>query len=471
MIAWLAIAANASTIGACVTVDGGAVPLAAVQAMAWHALRDAHGHDAHLVACNAPDLAAQLEQRQLVTLIHTAITWLPHNVERDGVYFATRVPNLTVTELQVVHGALTPRRTWSVLGTPTLATRDDTTLSLPDLSVQDAMARALRSVPRPAWRGAEPPRLRVPVRVVADEEYRQRHGDRWRDEAAARLNRASDILAQAGLSLEVVGYGDWASTDSNTGLAALLRELSHAPTTDGAIRIGFTGQPERGSRYDATAEDVGRAWTPGRDVLLVDQASTPGVEHAWDVADEGVALAHEVLHALGVPHVRQPWFVMSEVKLSTVAMVAPSSQALARASAQARWAHWEPVAALGTLAAAAAEHLDDEEIQVEYVLDNLLVGPGMPEPGSASPGQLSALGNVAMGRHLLNRSRHEPDRAAALRQQALAHSVAAAQVRPVQARALIADLQEPAQAPPPDPRQCSEEWGPWVTAECAAFDQ
>jgi hypothetical protein len=89
-----------------------------------------------------------------------------------------------------------------------------------------------------------------------------------------------------------------------------------------------------------------------------------------------------------------------------------------------------------------------------------------------TPERLSPLGNVAMGRHLLERSRREPDRASALHQRAVAHSLAAVWVRPQQARALLTVLQAPeAAASEPDDRSCAEDWGPWAIAECSSSER
>ncbi len=470
MIATLlaALSAQAATVGACAVVEDGPVPLAAVQAMTWHALRETHSHDPHLVRCDGPDVVEQLQKARVVTLLQTELTWLPHRIQREGQTFLSQLPWVTITELQVEGGALVSKRHWETVGTNDAAGSPDSPVFYPDLAVQDAIHRLMASAPPPTWRDAPDARQSIPVVIVADEEYRALHGPGWRREVGARIDRASQILDQAGLELQVVGDRDWRSPNGTGELEALLPSLKDVEAPQSALRIGFTAQPQRGARTDSRAEDVGRAWMPGRDVLLVDQLSQPGVSGAWDVADEAVAVAHEVMHALGVPHVDQPWFVMSELKQSTVAIVSPSSRALSRAAAQARWAHWDSVAALEILSQAARDHLAEPEDQLAYIVDNLRTGPGMPHPGQVSPTHLSALGNVAMGHHLIARAAREPSQAEALHQQAMAHSRAAAWQLPDQASALLRKLHAPERSsPPPDDRSCTEEWGPWVVEECA----
>jgi hypothetical protein len=177
-------------------------------------------------------------------------------------------------------------------------------------------------------------------------------------------------------------------------------------------------------------EELGHAYLPGTDVIIADQASPPGHLAAWDVAEEGVAVAHEVLHALGVPHSTHQHLLMSETKSSVVHVMAAGTRELARAAAQARLVHWDKVTALVSLSATAETWLADDELKVDFIIDNLNHGPGVPRPGELTPDRHSALTNVAMGRYYFLQAEKGPDNAEQLRGSALAHSEAAAEREP-----------------------------------------
>ena len=159
--------------------------------------------------------------------------------------------------------------------------------------------------------------------------------------------------------------------------------------------MGLTGR----TRADATlvAEDVGRATQPGRHLVIVDQLAPDDQDPRWDVAEEGTALAHELLHNLGVPHNVHDHFVMSEQKRTSVHVLAPSTRQLALTSGLARFAHWDPVVALTSLSHSAERYLDEPVDQLDYITENLALGLGVPRPTDVAHTRISALATQALG--------------------------------------------------------------------------
>ena len=122
-------------------------------------------------------------------------------------------------------------------------------------------------------------------------------------------------------------------------------------------------------------------------------SSPPG---ASDVAEEGTMIAHELLHALGVPHPEEAGVVMSATKEATVHRLSPATVALAQAATQARWAHWDPEVAAILLADAAETWLSNRQQRVDYVARNLAAGHGQ----EVQPDRAAALARAALGQHV-----------------------------------------------------------------------
>ena len=73
----------------------------------------------------------------------------------------------------------------------------------------------------------------------------------------------------------------------------LLDDLAAQPRPQlHTLRVGFTQQTSLSQTWDETLEDVGRAYRPGEDVVVADQAMAPGHARAWDEAE---ALYREAL--------------------------------------------------------------------------------------------------------------------------------------------------------------------------------
>jgi len=139
---------------------------------------------------------------------------------------------------------------------------------------------------------------------------------------------------------------------------------------------------------------------------------------------------------------------------------------LARAAAQARLVHWDGVVALVALSHAADAWLADDDLKVDYILDNLVIGPGVPAPGQLIPERHSALTNVAVGRYYYSQAQEGPPNAEQLLGGAVAHSKAAVQRQPAwaTAAALAEDLNEPAPSSKPATAEAAD------LGECAVVD-
>lgn len=449
MLSWLiATSAHAETVGLVVDVDGGPFSQASVQSVAWHAIMGERDHDALLLGSDGSGWVGALQSHQLTTLIHLDVSWRAQVVRLEGgAVAAPSAPEVRATELVLVDGELVSKSTWLTVGAAAIYSVDEDVgggfVSLPEVALQEALSVAMEPVRPPVWRTETADPVVLDVELVADEEYRAYYGAAWPRIAGARVERASRILKQAGVALRVTTSGAWTSPAGTTDLTDLLTSMARTERqTDAVLRLGFTQQTGLASSWSET-EDVGRAYVPGRDVVVADQAAPPGHLAAWDEVEEAIAIAHEVLHALGVPHLDDPYFLMSAEKGSVVHVLAPSTRELARAAAQARAAHWDARAALAGLASAAERHLADEpELQLDYITDNLAEGPGVPRAGSVSPEHMSALGNTALARHYLASMHEGVSDMSTLRQSALAHSTAALRMRPAlpAAREIVAAL-------------------------------
>jgi hypothetical protein len=400
------------------------------------------------------------------------VSWQAQSVHPEGhPLFAAQAPRITVEELVLSDGALRPAASWEVTGTLALyevtGDRRSDVVTLPQVALEEAISVAMRSTRPVVWHG-EPDLVEVPVVLAADDELQRFYGARWTALATARVRHASVLLEQAGIALRVLGTETWESDDEANGLTALLDGLSAEPRSHpGAIRIGFTQQTELARHWSDANEDVGRAYVPGADVVIADQPAVPAHLDEWDRTEEAIAVAHEVLHALGVPHRRDADWLMSGTKRSPVHRIHPDTRTLARVAADARFRHWDPEVAAESLASAAEDLLGEPDLQVSFVKDNLALGVGVPAPGAVSPTRLSALTNVAIGRFYLEQAALDPARAASLRERAIEHSAAAMAQRPAygEAQRLLRDAQgvhrpetlddpkvcEVPEAPEPDP--------------------
>ncbi|MFK7929170.1 MAG: hypothetical protein AB8H79_13335 [Myxococcota bacterium] len=432
--------AGGETIAVVAEADEGPLPLATLNSVLWHALYAKHKHRAVFY----PDLNAaaveQMRDSSLTTLLHVRLSWRPDSarVKRDDgetYLVGGHYPVIETTEYRLHGDMLIADTTWRTDGPLSVfhvrGAEANRFISLPEVSLQETASLAVQPIRAPLWK-THIDLVRVPVVLAADDDYRSFYGvDQWPQVAGRAVARANAILADVGVELEVVSTQEWHSPDRLHDLSSLLGHLSKQPIGHpNALRIGFTGQTQLGITWQSEMEDVGRAYLPGRDVLVADQAVAPGHDPAWDVAEEGVTVAHEALHALGIPHSEQPDHLMSATKRGSVHAVSPATRELGRAAAASRYTHWNSTTALTTLSQAAEAHLTDPELQIDYIGKNLHYGVGMPDPNSVQPGQLSALTNVAVGRYYLARAAEDPGNAKALRNTARRHAESALETKP-----------------------------------------
>lgn len=467
--------AQAATVAVAVNVDGGDLPTPAVESIIWHTLWDLHGHDALFVSDEDALLAMQRED--IATLYHVDLSWdaMVHRVDGLGA-FGGLAPTVEVRESRRISDRLRERTHWKTYGTLALfeldrAEFDADYVSMPHIALQSTMRLALKPVDDAAW-GEMRGTVAIPVVIAADEEYRAYYGAEWQQTVAHRVDRANALLTDAGIRLDIVGRTLWTSDVEGTNLSDLLDNLAESTRTahPDAIVVGFTQQTPLSLDANAVVEDVGRAYNPGRFVVVADQAMVPGHDPAWDIADEGTTVAHELLHALGVPHVDEPHLLMSAQKVATVHRMSDATRRLAIAAAQARHAHWDPTAALTALGEAAEVGIADPDLQLDYVISNLHMGMGVPAPGTFDPRRLTALTNAAIGRHYLRRAEAGTGDTAALRQGAIEHSNAALAQRPAPRHAplieaVIAAAEFAVSAPEPTPPAVEESPAPLLPSD------
>lgn len=431
--------ALAADVAVSVRTGAGPVDRRGAEAVVWHALE--HGHDLQTLVVppsGERTWAAALREEGVRTHLDVTVQWKKLIVDvGEGMKAATPSPEVIVVERVLVDDQLVVRARWRAVGAPAVfrvaGVDDGSLLTLPDASLQTAVATALSQLTVPAW-GDRDAALRVPVVVAADPAYRAAYGPGWRAEAARRVLAGSRILAQAGLALDVVGFQAWEGVpdDGSSGVPSLAEQLDALqrtpnPLPAAALRIAFV-EPPPGSRLLDGAEDVGRAFTPGVDVVVADQPLPPGHPAQWDLAGEGVIVAHEVLHALGAPHEDAPGFVMSARKVGLAWRLTPRTVQLARVAAEARLVHWDPATALLALSAAAERWLaDTPRAQLAYVVDNLRVPPA---PGAVDPARASALANAALAHSYTRMADQDATDADLHRSIALAHVQAAIAMQP-----------------------------------------
>lgn len=384
------IRASPAWVGATVTVHGDTLPEQTAESVVWHALVELGGRAPLLLEGSPQAVVPELRQHHISTLLELEVSWVRAALWRDGRMIWTEAPRIHLTEHVLSAAGLRAVEHYQYLGEPEVAHTAEGWLPVPAYALEESLERVIDELAIPAWgspigtpgvAAGDPTGdervLRVPVVISTDALYRQHHGPCWRDAVAARLQRASALLQTAGIELVVVRYEDWSPATGTTSPVALLADLSsaHAPRgprgeLDRAVRVGLSGAQQ--ARPTNTVEAVGAAYVPGRHLVVVDPPATG----ARDVTQDGTAIAHELLHALGVPHPDTPGVVGSATLSSPVHELAPASQALARAAAQARWAHWDPTAAAALLADAAATHLPQRELRMTYVARNLAAGQG-----------------------------------------------------------------------------------------------
>ena len=429
----------AGTIAVVAESEEGPLPASTFQSVVWHAMYNELGHDAIFMDRLDASIAREVKQTPITTVVHLQVSWKADSVRVDGTdgdvfLVGGHYPVITATEYEIQGTELHARTAWQTEGPISVfqvkGNDEQPYISMPEVSLQETTALAVQPVQAPVWR-MEPEWVRIPLVVAADDDYRAYYGDRWKQVADRAVNRANAVLRPAGIKLEVASHEEWVSPEKLTDLSSLLEHMSDKPIdTPGAVRVGFTGQTRLAVEWQSQMEDVGRAYLPGQNLIIADQAANPGHDPQWDVAEEGVAVAHELMHALGIPHLEENNLLMSATKRGTVHRMHPSSVSLARTAALSRYTHWDTKAALTALSHAAEAHLDDPDLQFEYISDNLAFGPGIPAPGTLEPGELSALTNVAMAHYYLRQAQKDPTNARKLQAGAKRHADTALEKKP-----------------------------------------
>lgn len=429
------LAFGAPSIFVHATTKGDVLSNDAFQSVVWHELQANHQHEAKFVHQINLAVLNDMRRKQVTSLLELHVKWQIDVVRLDndrvtGGYF----PTITAREWAIQGNQLVALKEWTTAGTVALYAVNehnaDELISIPEISLQQATEVALYPIEAPSWTQNER-WVRVPVEVYADDEYRAFYGEHWPTEVQKRIDRANALLRPAGLMLDVEHLDEWNSSSNGSSLSQLLDQVRNLPREHPErVRIGFTQQTELAQRFHRDVEDVGRAYLPGRDLIIADQALAPGHNSHWDIAEEGIAIAHEVLHTLGVPHEEKYGSLMSAAKSGVVHQMTPGTIELARAAASARYGHWDPNVILDSLSDTAAKHLKDPALQVEFIAQNYAWGQPDQQVVQLEPKRLSALSNLALGHYYLRQAIEHPKSSGAYTSQALAHTESALEHNP-----------------------------------------
>lgn len=408
MTLWYAIIAStwAATVEVELSVDGDLLTRGQVESVVWHALARDLDHDAVFVEPGHGSSTPGLTRWRM------NVSWDPQVLHVEDHLFATLAPRVRIHDENGEHQ-------W--LGTAIVLDHDEHGwVSLPDAALMRTLDRAAPQLDPATWHAtAETRELRLVVAV--DEELRTTWGDDWVAQADRRIAHANLLLQHAAIELTVVGYEAIESRE-DANLHTLLRELDARPMPErAALRVGFSGQVR--AEAATNIEDIAVAYVPGQTVLLADQIPATPTLASWDAAEEGTALAHEVLHALGIPHLEVPGQLMSEFKAGMLHELSPAAIHLAAAAMEAR-ATLDPLHAVLTLGEA-ANGLQDRSDAIAYVTHNLAAGIGVPHPAMVDPERLSTLTNIAVGHYYLRQADRSPAQASRYRRTAALHSRAA----------------------------------------------
>ena len=96
----------------------------------------------------------------------------------------------------------------------------------------------------------------VYARVAGDEEWRQRFGTGWEEQARAAMETAdNEMFAEFGIDFRVWGYAAWITTDdSPRGICDLLGELGTDVSVSGAdVVVGYVDNATSGRSYGCAA--------------------------------------------------------------------------------------------------------------------------------------------------------------------------------------------------------------------------
>ena len=300
---WGLTAAHASgtSVAVAASAENGPLPDSAVQSLVWHAMATEQGH--HTVLVDPDDTEAwlsTLKAQHVSTLLEVRVHWTVQAILLDGHIVADDVPTVQFTEWVVRDHLLESERVWEVhapMAVVSTPQDDGRVVTLPEVALQEAVSQGVADAAPPVWRAGPPSRVTVPVEVCADPQWRDRHGPDWQKAALERVDRADQIVHQAGLTLHVAGYCEWQPETSSASLTALLDDLHAQPLRDGRIRLGLTARPDTSS--SASMEYVGRAYTPGRDLVVADQTPPPGHDPARSRRPTGLHPADDRARARG----------------------------------------------------------------------------------------------------------------------------------------------------------------------------
>jgi len=429
------VALGAPSIFVHATTDGQVLSNEAFESVIWHELQATHQHDAKFIDQINIEALQKMRRQKVTTLLELTVKWRIDVVKLDnervtGGFF----PTITAREWAIQGTQLVALKEWTTAGVVALYSVNernaDELISIPEISLQQATEVALHPIEAPSWLEKEH-WVRVPIDVYADDEYRKFYGATWGQEVQKRIDRANALLRPAGLMLDIEAHHEWVSPSNERSLSQLLDQVRNLPRPNPErVRIGFTQQTELAQRFHRDVEDVGRAYLPGRDLIIADQALAPGHHPHWDIAEEGIAIAHEVLHTLGVPHQKKRGCLMSAAKSGVVHRMTPATIELARSAANARYGHWDPNVILDSLSDTAAKHLSDPALQVEFIAQNYAWGQPDKQVIQLEPKRLSALSNLALGHYYLRQAIEHPNASGTYTSQALAHTESALEHNP-----------------------------------------
>jgi len=300
------------------------------------------------------------------------LAWVTRPVDLAGESWVGLVPMITAIEYRVSGSRWDPVRTWDTLGSVALyamRSRPDDVFTLPQIALEEAVVRALEPLPRARVLPVRQVAL-VPVVIAADDDYRAAYGPTWPQVMRARVDLANELLAPAGIALDVRAWSAWTSPEGVDDMSELLDAFAAELGTPEGLALGVTLRPQLARSWQGELDDIGRAYRPGQHAIVADQAGIPGSDPYWDALGDASALAHEVLHTLGVPHQAASNALMSPRRQWLTTHVDRSSAELARIATLARFYEPDQQRATDALARTAEAFLADPDAQVQYVTQN-----------------------------------------------------------------------------------------------------